>query len=338
MKQGKSKTNDKTDARKEITDKLENGIKELLNSEKYQQYLAVMAKFHHYSFNNILLILMQKPDATLIAGYNAWKTDFSRNVKKGEKGIRIIAPCHQKIIQEVDVIDPATNKPKFDEKGNPIQKKEETMLPRYKITTVFDVSQTEGKELPEMKIESLQGRVENYSDLFDALASCSPVPVSFEMITSGAKGYFNHVENRIAINITESEQQTIKTLVHEITHAKLHNDKASVNAPDKPDRNTREVEAESVACVVCAHYGLDTIEYSAPYIALWSKDSNISEMKNSLAIIQKTANEIITAADLFLTERKKEIKPSINSEIKNIREVMKETVSKQQPSKEEPCL
>lgn len=223
MKQEPSNTNEKADALKAIMDKLENGLKELFHSERYKEYLAVMSKFHSYSFNNIILILMQKPDATHIAGYTTWKTSFQRNVKKGEKGIRIIAPCHQKIIQEVDVIDSATNKPVLDEKGNPVKEQRETLIPRYKVVTVFDISQTEGKELPNIGVESLQGQVENYSDFFDALVNCSPVPVSFDRITSGAKGYFDMAENKIVINAAESEQQTIKTLIHEITHAKLHN-------------------------------------------------------------------------------------------------------------------
>lgn len=338
MKQEPSNTNDKADALKEIMDKLENGLKELFHSERYREYLAVMSKFHSYSFNNIILILMQKPDATHIAGYTAWKTSFKRNVKKGEKGIRIIAPCHQKIIQEVDVIDSATNKPVLDEKGNPVKEQQETMIPRYKVVTVFDISQTEGKELPNIGVESLQGQVENYSDFFDALVSCSPVPVSFDRITSGVKGYFDMAENKIVINAAESEQQTIKTLIHEITHAKLHNRQALAEMSKQFDRNTKEVQAESVAYVVCEHYGLNTLEYSVPYIASWSKNQEISEMKNSLDVIQKTANEIITSVDLFLSERKQEVKPSINSQIKNIKEIMRETVAKQQPAKEESCL
>ena len=226
----------------------------------------------------------------------------------------------------------------LDENGNPVKEQQEILIPRYKVVTVFDVSQTEGKELPQLSTEVLQDRVEQYKDLFDALASCSPVPVGFEEITSGAKGYYSHTENRIAINVGESEQQTLKTLIHEITHAKLHSCQALVDIPNKPDRATREIEAESVAYAVGEYYGLNTLAYSAPYIVLWGKDTTIDELKNSLATIQKTAHEIITAVDVFLSERKKEVKPSITSEIQSIKEILKDTVTKQQPGKGEPCL
>ena len=258
---------------KEITDRLEQGITELFDSERYKEYLRVMSKFHNYSFNNTLLIAMQKPDASLVAGFSAWKNNFGRNVMKGQKGIKIIAPSPFKIRQEVEKIDPHTQKPIIGKDGKPVTEEKEIKIPAYKVVSVFDVSQTEGKELPDIAVDELTGDVDRYKDFFAALEKTSPVPIAFENIEGGSHGYYHLEDKRIAINEGMSELQTLKTAIHEIAHAKLHD--IDLNAPEdeqKPrvDRRTREVEAESVAYTVCQHYGLDTSDYSFGYVAGWS--------------------------------------------------------------------
>jgi len=255
---------------KEITDRLEQGIAELFDSERYKEYLRVMSKFHNYSFNNTLLIAMQKPDASLVAGFSAWKNNFGRNVMKGQKGIKIIAPSPFKIRQEVEKIDPHTQKPIIGKDGKPVTEEKEIKIPAYKVVSVFDVSQTEGKELPDIAVDELTGDVDRYKDFFAALEKTSPVPIAFENIEGGSHGYYHLEDKRIAINEGMSELQTLKTAIHEIAHAKLHD--IDLNAPEdeqKPrvDRRTREVEAESVAYTVCQHYGLDTSDYSFGYVA-----------------------------------------------------------------------
>lgn len=207
---------------REITDKLEQGIQELFESERYKEYLNTMSKFYRYSFNNTLLIAMQKPEATLIAGYTAWQRNFDRHVMKGEKGIRILAPAPYKAQEERDKLDPATQMPVLDADGKPVKETVEVMRPAFKVVSVFDVSQTDGKELPDIAVDELTGSVENYAVFFEALKQESPVPISFEDIPGSAKGYFSHAENRIAIQENMSEIQTVKTAIHEIAHAKLH--------------------------------------------------------------------------------------------------------------------
>lgn len=207
---------------REITDKLEQGIQELFESKRYKEYLNTMSKFYRYSFNNTLLIAMQKPEATLIAGYTAWQRNFDRHVMKGEKGIRILAPAPYKAQEERDKLDPATQMPVLDADGKPVKETVEVMRPAFKVVSVFDVSQTDGKELPDIAVDELTGSVENYAVFFEALKQESPVPISFEDIPGSAKGYFSHVENRIAIQENMSEIQTVKTAIHEIAHAKLH--------------------------------------------------------------------------------------------------------------------
>ena len=253
-----------TEKLKEITDRLEQGITELFDSERYKEYLRVMSKFHNYSFNNTLLIAMQKPDASLVAGFSAWKNNFERNVMKGQKGIKIIAPSPFKVKQEMQKIDPHTQKPVIGKDGKPVTEEKEITIPAYKVVTVFDVSQTEGKELPDIAVDELTGDVESYKDFFAALEKTSPVPIAFEKIEGGSHGYYHLADKRIALNEGMSELQTLKTAIHEIAHAKLHD--IDLNAPKdgqpRVDRNTREVEAESVAYTVCQHYGLDTSDYS----------------------------------------------------------------------------
>ncbi len=287
---------------REITDKLEQGIKELFESEKFKEYLTTMSKFYNYSFNNTLLIAMQKPDATLIAGYTSWQRNFDRHVMKGEKGIKILAPAPYKAQEEREKIDPATQKPVLDADGKPVTETVEVLRPAFKVVSVFDVSQTDGKELPDIAVDELTGSVENYAAFFEALKQESPVPISFEDITGGAKGYFSHVENRIAIQEGMSEIQTVKTAIHEIAHAKLHaiNPDGKVAPEDRKDRQTKEVEAESVAYTVCQRYGIETSDYSFGYIAGWSSDKDTKELKGSLETIRSTAAEMIESIDAKL--------------------------------------
>ena len=292
---------------KEITDRLEQGITELFDSERYKEYLRVMSKFHNYSFNNTLLIAMQKPDASLVAGFSAWKNNFGRNVMKGQKGIKIIAPSPFKIRQEVEKIDPHTQKPIIGKDGKPVTEEKEIKIPAYKVVSVFDVSQTEGKELPDIAVDELTGDVDRYKDFFAALEKTSPVPIAFENIEGGSHGYYHLEDKRIAINEGMSELQTLKTAIHEIAHAKLHD--IDLNAPkdEQPrvDRRTREVEAESVAYTVCQHYGLDTSDYSFGYVAGWSSGRELSELKSSLETIRSAAAEIINSIDENLAELQK---------------------------------
>ena len=294
---------------KEITDRLEQGITELFDSERYKEYLRVMSKFHNYSFNNTLLIAMQKPDASLIAGFNSWKNQFQRNVKKGEKGIKIIAPSPFKIKQETEKIDPQTQKPVIGRDGKPVTEEKEITIPAYKVVSVFDVSQTEGKELPDIAVDALTGDVEQYSDFFAALEKTSPVPIGFEKIEGGAHGYYRLEDKRIALDEGMSELQTLKTAIHEIAHAKLHD--IDLNAPKdeqqpRVDRRTREVEAESVAYTVCQHYGLDTSDYSFGYVAGWSSGRELAELKNSLETIRSAAADIINSIDGHIAELQKQ--------------------------------
>ena len=294
---------------KEITDRLEQGIQDLFESDRFKEYLQVMSKFHNYSFNNTLLIAMQKPDATLIAGYNSWKNLFGRQVSRGAKGIKVIAPSPYKVKKEVDKIDPKTQKPVTDKNGKPVKEETEVTVPAFKVVSVFDVSQTEGKELPSIGVYELTGDVEQYTDFFKATEQASPAPVGFEKIESGAKGYYSQTEKRIAINEGMSELQNLKTLIHEIAHAKLHD--IDLNAPakeqaDRPDRRTREVQAESIAYAVCQHYGLDTSDYSFSYVAQWSSGRELAELKASLETIRSTASELIKDIDKNFAELTKD--------------------------------
>ena len=289
---------------KEITERLEAGVKDLFESERYQNYLKAMSKFHDYSLNNTLLIVMQKPDASLVAGYTTWQREFERQVKKDEKGIKIFAPAHRKIQKEQPMTDPNTGQPVIGADGKPVMEQREVTIPRYKVVSVFDLSQTEGREIPDIAVDALTGGVEQYEDFFKALEQASPVPVAFEKIESGAHGYYHLEDKRIAIDEGMSELQTVKTLIHEIAHAKLHD--IDLNAPreeqNRADRRTREVEAESVAFTVCQHFGLDTSDYSFGYIAGWSSGKDIKELKASLETIRTTANELITEIDGHFAE------------------------------------
>ena len=310
---------------KEITDRLEQGITELFESERYREYLRVMSKFHNYSINNTLLIAMQKPDASLVAGFSAWKNNFGRNVMKGQKGIKIIAPSPYKVKQEMKKIDPHTQQPIIGKDGKPVTEEKEITIPAYKVVSVFDVSQTEGKELPDIAVDELTGDVERYRDFFAALEKTSPVPIGFEQIPGSSHGYYHLEDKRIAIQEGMSELQTLKTAIHEIAHAKLHD--IDLNAPEneqqpRVDRRTREVEAESVAYTVCQHYGLDTSDYSFGYVAGWSSGRELSELKSSLETIRSAAAEIINSIDETLAELSKA-------------QDMEQTAGQEQPDKEE---
>lgn len=289
---------------REITDKLEQGIKELFESERFKEYLRTMSKFYNYSFNNTLLIAMQKPEATYVAGYTSWQRNFDRQVMKGEKGIKILAPAPYKAQEEREKIDPVTQKPVIGADGKTVTETVEVLRPAFKVVSVFDVSQTDGKELPDIIVDELKGTVENYEAFFDALRQESPVPISFEDIPGGAKGFFSPVESRIAIQEGMSEIQTVKTAIHEIAHAKLHAVKPDEKAApeDKKDRHTKEVEAESVAYTVCQRYGIETSDYSFGYIAGWSSGKETKELKSSLDTIRKTAAEMIEGIDAKLKE------------------------------------
>lgn len=286
----------------EITEKLEQGVHELFESEKYKAYLSSMSKFHNYSLNNTILISMQKPDATLVAGYQAWKKNHGRQVKRGEKGIKIIVPAPYKVKTERDVIDPNTQKAVLDADGKPKKETVEIERPSFRVATVFDVSQTEGKEIPTLGVEELTGSVDGYGKFLTALEQTSPVPVSFEEITGGAKGYFHTAENRIAIQEGMSEIQTVKTLIHEMAHATLHTGKDR----EKFDTRTKEVQAESVAYTVCQHYGIETSDYSFGYIAGWSTGKETAELKASLETIRSTSSDLIGRIDGHLLDLQKE--------------------------------
>ncbi len=310
---------------KEITDRLEQGITELFDSERYREYLRVMSKFHNYSFNNTLLIAMQKPDASLVAGFSAWKNNFGRNVIKGQKGIKIIAPSPYKVKQEMKKIDPHTQQPIIGKDGKPVTEEKEITIPAYKVVSVFDVSQTEGRELPDIAVNELTGDVERYRDFFAALEKTSPVPIGFEQIPGSSHGYYHLEDKRIAIDEGMSEIQTLKTAIHEIAHAKLHD--IDLNAPENEqqpriDRRTREIEAESVAYTVCQHYGLDTSDYSFGYVAGWSSGRELSELKSSLETIRSAAAEIINSIDETLAELSKA-------------QDKEQTAGQEQPDKEE---
>ena len=283
---------------KVITDRLETGVQELFESSRYMAYLSAMSKMHDYSLNNTLLIAMQ--GGSIVAGYNRWQDEFDRHVKRGEKGIKILAPAPFKVKQQMEKIDPATQQPVIGADGKPVTEEQEVTVPAFKVVTVFDISQTEGKDFPMPYISELTGDVQQYQDFFAALERTSPYPISIEPISDGAKGRCFYAKQRIAINEGMSELQTLKTAIHEIAHAKLHAIDREAPAEEqaaRPDRSTREVQAESVAYTVCQYYGLDTSDYSFGYVADWSSGRELSELKASLETIRATASELITEID-----------------------------------------
>ena len=287
---------------KEITARLEQGVQAIFDSDRYKEFLTAMSKFHDYSLNNTILIAMQ--GGNLVKGYSQWQKEFDRHVKSGEKGIKIFAPAPYKVKKLVDKIDPDTRKPILDSEGKTVKEEKEVTVPAFKVVTVFDISQTEGKEFPDLSVKPLLADVEQYEDFFAALEKASPVPIAFEQITNGANGYFSLTDKRIAIKEGVSELQAVKTAIHEIAHAKLHD--VDLNAPleeqNRVDRRSREVQAESVAYTVCQHFGLDTSDYSFGYVAGWSSGKEMTELKASLETIQETAKELITEIEGHFTE------------------------------------
>ena len=292
---------------KQITEQLEQGVAEIFTSEKYTEYLNTMAKFHNYSFNNTLLITMQKPEATLVAGYQAWQKKFNRQVKRGEKGIQIIAPAPYKEKQEIEKTDPETGEIVIREDGQPETEVVERVITKFRVTTVFDVSQTTGEPIPEFEVSELEGDVLIYHDFMEALKTVAPVPISFIEIDGEAKGFYQIVDKYIAVQPGMSEAQTMKTAVHETAHAVLHDrDQMEAEGVVK-DQLTKEVEAESVAYVVCNHFGLDTSEYSFSYIASWSSGKNMKELRASMDTIRKTSADMIGQIEEKLKEFQIEI-------------------------------
>lgn len=276
----------------ELTDKLENGIKDLYASGRYAEYLAAMSKFHHYSFKNALLILLQCPTASQVAGYTTWKQKFGRQVKRGERGIKILAPCPTIRSVERECKDPGTGQIMYGPDGKPLTEWRRDSVTYYKVVTVFDVGQTEGRELPNIGVSELSGEVEDFANIYDRLAALSPLPVEQDRVPGTAKGYTSFIEGRVVVKPGMSQVQTIKTLIHEIAHAKLHNPDF-LSEDQKKARREKEVEAESVAYVVCQHFGIDTSDYSFGYVAGWSRGRELAELKASLDVIHSTAGEII---------------------------------------------
>ncbi|MDD5900750.1 MAG: JAB domain-containing protein [Lachnospiraceae bacterium] len=292
---------------KDITDKLEKGVAEVFTSDKYQELLNTMAKFPNYSLNNTLLIMMQKPDAQLCQSFTGWK-EMGRFVKKGEKGIKILAPAPYTIQREQEKRD-ADGKPVLDADGEPVRESVEVKINAFKVVNTFDVSQTEGKELPSLGVNELTGTVEGYAVMFEALKQVCPVPVEMEDIKSGAKGYYHQAEKRIALQEGMSEVQTVKTLIHEMAHQKLHDMEQNEQAKNQ-SRGSKEVEAESVAYTICQHYGIETSDYSFSYVAGWSDGKEMKELKASLDTIRRTASEMISdieeKLEMLVTEQTKE--------------------------------
>ena len=286
----------------ELTDKLEQGLQDLFNSDSYRNYLSTMSKFHNYSFNNTLLIAMQKPDATLVAGYKAWQKNFERHVNKGEKAIRILAPAPYKIKEERDKIDPVTQELLLDKDGNPQKEEVEITIPAFRAVSVFDLSQTDGKPIPELTAKELLSDVEGYQDMIRAVEAISPVPIELEEIAGDSKGYYDREAKRIAVQENMSESQTLKTMIHEVAHSKLHSKEVEQDEQMRKDRNTKEVEAESIAYTVCQHFGVDTSDYSFGYIAGWSSGRDTKELRASMDTIRRTASELITGIEEQLQE------------------------------------
>ncbi len=281
----------------EIANKLEQGVKEIFDGDNYKKYLQFCAKLPKYSVNNQILIMLQRPDATACQSFGGWK-DMKRFVKKGEKGIRILAPSPYKIEKEQNKLD-ASGNPIYDSNGNPVMEKVEVEVKAFKPVSTFDISQTEGEPVPTLGVEEIIGGVDGYETMVDAIKSSVNIPIEFEEIESGAKGYYHVEENRIAIQKDMSEAQTIKTMLHETSHAVLHSHEAMKNTQEK-SKAQKECEAESVAFIVCSHYGVDTSDYSFPYVAGWSSGKEVPELKASLDTIRRAASDLITKIDEHL--------------------------------------
>lgn len=300
---------------KEVTERLEQGIKDVYESNRYKEYLKFMGRFHHYSVNNSILIMLQNPDASLVAGYKSWQTKFKRQVRKGEKGISILAPTPYKIKINEEVKDPDTKQPVLDADGNPVLAEKEITLQRFRVVKVFDVSQTVGEPLP-LLAEELTGDVANYPLLFRSIEDISPVPVTIEDFPGLAKGYFSPIDQKIVIKEGMSQVQSIKTLIHEVAHAVLHDDK-DLPLEQKVSRRTGEVEAESVAFIIGDQFGIDSSDYSFEYLASWSSGKELKELKESLDTIQKTASQLIEDITHRFNELHKEQEQRLAEEMLN---------------------
>lgn len=293
----------RADQLKEITERLEQGVKDIFTSEMYTKYLLTMSKFHNYSFNNTLLIAMQRPDATLVAGYNAWKNKFNRYVKKGEKGIQIIAPAPVKEREEREKIDKDTGLAVLNENGEPEIEVVERVIPRFRVTTVFDYAQTDGEPLPTLEVNELTARVKDYTLLKEAIEQVSPVPIRFGEIEGSAKGYYSHMDKEICVRADMGESQTIKTMIHEVAHAMLHDSDQMKQRGEEKDQLTKETEAESIAFTVCSALGIDTSDYSFPYVASWASGKELKELKDSMDTIRLTAADFLEKLETAVAER-----------------------------------
>ena len=293
----------RADQLKEITERLEQGVKDIFTSEMYTKYLLTMSKFHNYSFNNTLLIAMQRPDATLVAGYNTWKNKFNRYVKKGEKGIQIIAPAPVKEREEREKIDKDTGLTVLNESGEPEIEVVERVIPRFRVTTVFDYAQTDGEPLPTLEVNELTARVKDYTLLKEAIEQVSPVPIRFGEIEGNAKGYYSHVDKEICVRADMGESQTIKTMIHEVAHAMLHDSDQMKQRGEEKDQLTKETEAESIAFTVCSALGIDTSDYSFPYVASWASGKELKELKDSMDTIRLTAADFLEKLETAVAER-----------------------------------
>lgn len=287
----------------EITKQLEEGVKALFTSERYTEYLKTMSKFYNYSFNNTVLIALQRPEATLVAGYSAWQKNFHRQVKKGEKGIQIIAPSQRKEKELVEKFDLETNEPILGPDGQPETEVVEHVVSDFRVVRVFDISQTFGEPLPEIAIPDLTGQVQNFPLFLQAVRELSPVPIRFGETEGEAKGYYSNKKKEIVVKEDMSESQTIKTLIHEIVHAKLHDREVLEQTGEEKDQRTKEIEGESIAYTVCQYFGLDTSDYSFPYIAGWSDNLKMWELRTFMDAIRRTAGEFIKE----LEEKMKEL-------------------------------
>ena len=283
---------DRQEQIKELTDRLEEGVRQVFVSGRYEEYLRVMSKFHNYSYRNILLIQMQKPDATRVAGYETWKKKFGRQVNKGEKAIKILAPAPYKTKKEMEVIDQKTNKPMKRPDGSTVTEEVEVTIPAFRVANVFDIAQTSGQPLPSL-FNNIEGDIKGFERFLQAVKDISPV--------TNSDGYYHQTEKRIALREGMSERQTAAAVIHEVSHATLHaldmeHLQESLKELGK-DQRIMEVEAESIAYVVCQHYGIETGENSFGYIAMWSKDRTLPELQASLKVIRDTASDIIGKID-----------------------------------------
>ena len=299
---------------KEITAGIEKGIMELFESDRYRNYLTTMSRFHKYSLNNVMLIHAQRPNATLVAGFSKWKNSFGRHVRKGEKGIQILAPTPYKIKQEEQKLDPDTKLPMLDDEGKPITEEKEVTIPMFKVVSVFDVAQTEGKPLPQISF-SLTGDVAQYEVFMEALRRTSQVPITIEPMEPGMDGYFSLTKQAIFLREGMSQVQTVCAAIHEMAHSQLHNyekmteladDGETILVPGEKDRNTEEVEAESISYAVCQYFGIETADNSFGYIATWSQGKELKELRASLETINRTSSELISGIEQHYREICKE--------------------------------